>query len=106
MDAQGGYPGIHSPRPVQGAELAPCSNRRQSPTDPAGAHADYVAATDFIAFLRVAPGVQFDCVLEAKQKDPALLRLRRELARSGIVEQALGPSHPAAGEASTLQRRG
>jgi UV DNA damage endonuclease len=46
----------------------------------AGAHADYVAAQDVRAFLQVAPPVRFDCMLEAKEKDRALLRLREELA--------------------------
>lgn len=51
----------------------------------AGAHADYVNAADMLAFMKLAPGA-FDCMLEAKQKDRALLRLRRQLARLRIVE--------------------
>jgi UV DNA damage endonuclease len=77
----------------------------QSAAGPPGAHADYVAAKDFMAFLRVAPGVPFDCMLEAKQKDRALLRLRRELARAGIVEHALGRTCSPPARASTLQCR-
>jgi len=34
---------------------------------------------DVLAFLEVAPPVRFDCMLEAKEKDRALLRLREEL---------------------------
>ena len=77
----------------------------QSAAGPAGAHADYVEAKDFLAFLCVAPEVPFDCMIEAKQKDRALLRLRRQLARCGIVERALDSSRPAPARASTLQRR-
>ncbi len=51
-----------------------------------GAHADFVAARDVVQFLRIAPAIPFDCMLEAKQKDRALLKLRRELRARGIVE--------------------
>jgi UV DNA damage endonuclease len=53
---------------------------------PPGCHADYIDQEDVLAFLRVAPGQPFDCMLEAKQKDRALLRLRGELEQVGIVE--------------------
>ena len=52
---------------------------------PAGAHADYVDPADMLAFMAVAPG-PFDCMLEAKQKDRAVLRLRRQLQRHGVAE--------------------
>jgi UV DNA damage endonuclease len=54
-----------------------------------GAHADFVAPRDFLAFLEVAPPQPFDCMLEAKQKDRALLRLRASLRARGIVERDL-----------------
>jgi UV DNA damage endonuclease len=66
---------------------------------PAGAHADYVDPRDMIDFLQVAPAAPFDCMLEAKQKDRALLRLRKQLAKRGIVEAELATrsaSSPAA----------
>jgi UV DNA damage endonuclease len=53
---------------------------------PAGAHATFVAARDVIAFLRVAPSTPFDCMLEAKAKERALLKLREDLRQRGIVE--------------------
>ena len=59
----------------------------QADDAPAGAHADYVSADDMQDFLRVAPRVRFDCMLEAKQKDRALLRLREELAERGVLPQ-------------------
>ena len=51
-----------------------------------GAHADFVDPKDLLALLECVPDAPFDCMLEAKQKDIALLRLRRQLARRGIVE--------------------
>lgn len=48
-----------------------------------GAHADWVKASDVLAFLRLAPDVPFDCMLEAKAKELALFRLRRQLAAAG-----------------------
>ena len=58
----------------------------QAAAGPAGAHADFVKPADVIAFMDEAPHRAFDGMLEAKQKDRAVLRLRRELARRGIVE--------------------
>jgi UV DNA damage endonuclease len=53
---------------------------------PPGAHADFVSVTDALAFFKVIPPEPFDCMLEAKQKDRAVLRLRAALRRRGIVE--------------------
>ena len=61
----------------------------QAPGGPAGAHADYVDPADLMSFMQIAPATPFDCMLEAKQKDRAVLRLRDELAARGIVEIAL-----------------
>ena len=45
-----------------------------------GAHAEYIDAEEFRAFLEFAPrDIAFDCMLEAKAKDRALLTLREEL---------------------------
>lgn len=76
----------------------------QSRFGPSGAHAKYVKVTDVLAFLKIAPRVGFDCMLEAKQKDRALLRLRRELAAHGIIESAMAPRPRSRREASSLQR--
>jgi UV DNA damage endonuclease len=57
---------------------------------PRGSHAAFIDVRDVIAFLQVAPPASFDCMLEAKQKDRALLRLREELRVHGILEQHLG----------------
>lgn len=51
-----------------------------------GAHADYVKPADLVALLRAAPDRPFDCMLEAKAKDRALLRLRSQLVRLAIRE--------------------
>ena len=45
-----------------------------------GAHADYVLSAEFEAFLSLTRDTaDFDCMLEAKAKDSALLDLRRDL---------------------------
>jgi UV DNA damage endonuclease len=44
-------------------------------------HADYTNPFEFISFMRGAHHLTFDVMLEAKAKDLALLRLRRDLAR-------------------------
>ena len=44
-------------------------------------HADFVQPFEFVRFLRDAAHLEFDVMLEAKQKDLALLRLRADLAR-------------------------
>jgi UV DNA damage endonuclease len=44
-------------------------------------HADFVNPFEFIAFMRLAHGLEFDVMLEAKVKDLALVRLRTDLLR-------------------------
>ena len=44
-------------------------------------HADFCNPFEFATFMRTADGLDFDVMLEAKAKDVALLRLRRELSR-------------------------
>jgi len=45
-----------------------------------GAHAEYVDPPEFARFLTLAPDeLEFDCMLEAKAKDLALLRVRDAL---------------------------
>ena len=60
----------------------------QADGGPPGAHADNVSVSDLLAFMRVAPPEPFDCMLEAKRKDQALLQLREALRREGITETA------------------
>jgi UV DNA damage endonuclease len=43
-------------------------------------HADFVHPFEFVTFMRLADGLDFDVMLEAKAKDLALLRLRADLA--------------------------
>lgn len=43
-------------------------------------HADFIHPFDFIRFAQETSGLEFDIMLEAKAKDLALLRLRRDLA--------------------------
>ena len=44
-------------------------------------HADFVNPFEFATFMRVAAGLEFDVMLEAKVKDLALIRLRPDLVR-------------------------
>ena len=44
-------------------------------------HADFCQPFEFISLLRLLRGVEFDVMIEAKAKDLALLRLRRDLQR-------------------------
>ncbi len=50
----------------------------------AGQHDDFIDPSQFIAFLRAAEGLRFDVMLEAKQKDRALLALRGALLEAGL----------------------
>jgi UV DNA damage endonuclease len=58
----------------------------QAADGPLGAHADFIDVADALAFFAVVPRQPFDCMLEAKQKDRALLKLRTALRRRGIME--------------------
>jgi UV DNA damage endonuclease len=59
--------------------------RRSTSVEPLPAqHADYIDADEFADFLGVAEGLRFDAMLEAKQKDVALLRLRDDLTVRGL----------------------
>jgi len=62
-----------------------------------GRHADWVRVTDLLVFLAVAPRRTFDCMIEAKEKELALFRLRRDLARHDVRERG---ARPAAGRSS------
>jgi len=44
-----------------------------------GAHADMIDANDFVHFISLLPRRAVDVMLEAKTKDKALLKLRRDL---------------------------
>lgn len=44
-------------------------------------HADFCQPFEFISFMRLLEGLKFDVMLEAKSKDLALVRLRRDLQR-------------------------
>ena len=72
-------------RPADGIPKVHLSS--QLPGGRTGAHADWVEPGDAEALLAAVPPCPFDCMLEAKNKDRALLRLRAELQRRGIVEQ-------------------
>lgn len=68
-------------------------------------HADFCNPFEFATFMRIAEGLDFDVMLEAKAKDLALLRLRPDLlryapdvaARFGL-EGVAGPDDAPSGE--------
>ena len=53
-----------------------------------GQHDDWIDVTEFITLLDGANDLQFDVMLEAKQKQLALLRLREDLAAASRGELA------------------
>ena len=65
-------------------------------------HADFVQPFEFLGLMRLVPEAAFDVMLEAKAKDLALLRLRRDLPRYapdvalrfGLEPRADGPVEP------------
>lgn len=65
----------------------------QAPAGPPGAHADFIQPADALNLFVALPGKPFDCMLEAKQKDRALLKLRADLRRRGVQETDIS-SHP------------
>jgi len=64
---------------MQGEDGQVVAKRRVNPRQ----HGDWIDGTDFMAFMNEMAGERFDVMLEAKQKDLALLRLREELAGAG-----------------------
>ena len=56
---------------------------RQAPK--AGQHDDHIDPGDFLAFLAATADLRYDVMLEAKQKDLALLKLREAIAAAGLA---------------------
>ena len=52
-----------------------------------GQHDDSIDPGQFVAFLQRAEGLRFDVMLEAKQKDRALLALREALVGNGLAHR-------------------
>ncbi len=66
-------------KPEDGVPKVHFSN--QSENGRVGHHSDFIDRDDFARYLEVAPkDTAFDCMLECKQKDVALFRLREELS--------------------------
>lgn len=61
----------------------------QAPNGPPGAHAPLIDPVDALALFAAVPAHPFDCMLEAKEKDRALLKLRDDLRLVGVVETDL-----------------
>ncbi len=45
-------------------------------------HADYIDPADFLSFLEIAKGYKFDVMIEAKEKDKAVLKLWKDICYS------------------------
>jgi UV DNA damage endonuclease len=71
-------------KPVDGRPKVHLSS--QASGGPPGAHADDIRLRDALAFFDVLPPPPFDCMLEAKGKDRALLKLRVALRKRGVLE--------------------
>ena len=61
----------------------------QAASAPRGAHADFIDPADALACFSTLPQQPFDCMLEGKEKDRALLKLRGHLRAHGVVEDDL-----------------
>ena len=79
---RGHAPKVHisspSVEPVEepGEDEQPAAKRRVNPRQ----HGDWIDGVDFIAFLREMGDTHVDVMLEAKQKDLALLRVCEDIA--------------------------
>jgi UV DNA damage endonuclease len=58
----------------------------QAPGGRPGHHSDWIDPDEFARFLHATSVRAFDCMLECKKKDLALLRLREELIGHGLAE--------------------
>jgi len=74
-----------APREV--TRRSPSTGVRIAATQPprAGQHDDWIDPDDFLAFLSATAPDHFDIMLEAKQKDLAVLRLREAIAAAGLA---------------------
>lgn len=69
----------------------------QDPTRQCGAHAAWIDPRAFMAFSGDTDGYSVDCMLEAKQKDLALLALRRDLGEvAGTLPTETAPPQASA----------
>lgn len=77
---EGETPKIHFSTQRRFARTQRAAATEDAPTPAkAGEHDDWIDPNDFAAFLHALPDARFDAMLEAKQKDLAVLRLRAAL---------------------------
>ena len=67
-------------------------------------HADFVNPFEFVSFLRLAGDLEFDVMFEAKAKDLALIRARRDIARALRPKSPRGSGSPNSPRARTRRR--
>ncbi|MBA3414848.1 MAG: UV DNA damage repair endonuclease UvsE [Chloroflexia bacterium] len=65
------------------------TGEKRTSTQPAkaGQHDEYIDGDQFVTFLRASDGLPFDVMLEAKQKDLALLALRDAVLAGGVADR-------------------
>jgi UV DNA damage endonuclease len=73
-------PRAEPPAMEPGQDGQGAARRRVNPRQ----HGDWIDGTDFITFMHEMAGARFDVMLEAKQKDLALCRLRESIAGAGL----------------------
>jgi UV DNA damage endonuclease len=69
--------------PVTDRQVTDRGTATRRPVRP-GQHDDWIDGAAFVAFMRQMGEARFDVILEAKQKDLALLRLREAIAAADL----------------------
>jgi UV DNA damage endonuclease len=77
-------PKVHFSSPRLDSRMVTRGKRETEAPPLLSQHADYVHPWEFGAFLREMEGAPCDVMLEAKMKDAALLKLRKDLTRYGL----------------------
>jgi len=80
---EGQTPKVHYSTQRTEARTQPKGDGPRRPAK-SGEHDDWIDGGDFVAFLRRLPAARFDVMLEAKQKDLAVLRLREAIEAAGM----------------------
>ena len=80
-------PKVHFSSPKLDARTVVRGKREVEAAPLLSQHADYVHPWELAGFLREVGPLPFDVMLEAKRKDAALLKLRRDLTRYGLWQR-------------------
>lgn len=80
----GVMPKVHFSSPRLDSRMVKRGKTEQEEAPLLSQHADYVHPWEFAGFLREVGDLPFDVMLEAKRKDLALLKLRKDLTKYGL----------------------